>query len=391
MPAGTIKLTHNSATVTGTGTVFTTELKPNDFVVAIVGGVTYTLGIKSIASATTLMLISNYGGPTTAGLAWTAVPNATLVGITAQVAADVAKAIRGLNLDKANWQQVLSGSGQVTVTQPDGSTYTGPAWSGIVTMLNGKLDKNDNVLKTVNGKSGGRISSALVVNGGLSTTSGRVQIDGRNTESNGNMTNGMVIKGADTSWDVFPQYFLASGLYHEFRIVQNSSTTFEARSNGACYAVSFNPTSDSKLKFNKLFIDSALMKSMSLKGMNYDINGDRRAGIIAQDAQKVLPVSVTTNNEPVVLEDGTILNKTLSVDYSAIAGIHAEALKELMPLMLEMIIDPQSAKTKLAAYISAINKSVDDANTTDMKMEWALLNPPLKAKEAEFFTAGEEV
>lgn len=128
MSAGTIALTNNSATVTGTGTAFTTDLKVNDFIVVIVGGVTYNLGIKAIASATSLTLIIPYGGPTATGNAWTAVPNATLVGITAQVVADVAKAIRGLNLDKANWQQVYSGTGNITVTLPDGSTYTGPSW-----------------------------------------------------------------------------------------------------------------------------------------------------------------------------------------------------------------------------------------------------------------------
>ncbi|MFD3249852.1 pyocin knob domain-containing S74 family peptidase [Rahnella aquatilis] len=135
MSAGTIALTNNSANVTGTGTAFTTDLKAGDFIVVIVGGVTYTLGVKTITSATALTLINSYGGPTATGNAWTAVPNATLVGITAQVAADVAKAIRGLNLDKANWQQVFSGTGTITVTLPDGSTYTGPAWNGISTTL----------------------------------------------------------------------------------------------------------------------------------------------------------------------------------------------------------------------------------------------------------------
>lgn len=135
MSAGTIALTNNSANVTGTGTAFTTELKGNDFIVVIVGGVTYTLGVKATTSATALTLITPYNGPTATGNAWTAVPNATLVGITAQVAADVAKAIRGLNLDKANWQQVFSGTGNITVTLPDGSTYTGPAWNNISATL----------------------------------------------------------------------------------------------------------------------------------------------------------------------------------------------------------------------------------------------------------------
>lgn len=135
MPAGTIKLTNNSTAVTGTGTSFTTELAANDFLVAVVGGVTYTLGVKSVESNTGLTLAAAYNGPTTTGLAWTPVPNATLVGITAQVAADVAKAIRGMNLDKANWQQVFSGTGSITITLPDGSQFTGPSWNSFTAAL----------------------------------------------------------------------------------------------------------------------------------------------------------------------------------------------------------------------------------------------------------------
>jgi hypothetical protein len=128
MPAGTITLTNNSTAVTGAGTAFTTELKANDFIVVVVGGTTYTLGVSAIGSASALTLTTAYGGPTTSGLSWTPIPNGTLVGITAQIAADTARAIRGLNFDKANWQQVYSGSGNITVSLPDGSAFTGPSW-----------------------------------------------------------------------------------------------------------------------------------------------------------------------------------------------------------------------------------------------------------------------
>lgn len=43
MPAGILTLTNNSAVVKGTGTAFNTELKAGDFIVSVVGGVTYTL------------------------------------------------------------------------------------------------------------------------------------------------------------------------------------------------------------------------------------------------------------------------------------------------------------------------------------------------------------
>lgn len=147
MSAGTIALTNNSANVTGTGTAFTTDLKAGDFVVVIVGGVTYTLGVKAITSATALTLVTAFGGPTATGNAWTAVPNATLVGITAQVAADVAKAIRGLNMDKANWQEIFSSDPSVTVTRPDLSTFTGPSWGYLAGQLDGKLSADSTTLR----------------------------------------------------------------------------------------------------------------------------------------------------------------------------------------------------------------------------------------------------
>lgn len=144
MPAGTLTLTNNSAVVKGTGTAFTTELKAGDFIVSVVGGVTYTLPVKTVDSATQATLIKAYDGPTQAGAAWYAVPRDAMNTITAQLAAETAKALRGLNLDKANWQQVFSGTGNITVTLPDGSTYTGPAWNSFTAALENKAAKGVN-------------------------------------------------------------------------------------------------------------------------------------------------------------------------------------------------------------------------------------------------------
>lgn len=144
MPAGTIALTNNSATITGTGTSFTTELKVNDFLVSTVGGLAYTLGVKSIQSNTSLTLMEVYTGPSASGQSWTPVPYGTMASITAQVAAQVTYAIRGFNLDKANWQQIFTGTGTVTVTLPDGTSWQGPAWGGIGTTLANKAAKGAN-------------------------------------------------------------------------------------------------------------------------------------------------------------------------------------------------------------------------------------------------------
>ncbi|WP_449397324.1 pyocin knob domain-containing protein [Enterobacter ludwigii] len=141
MSAGTLTLTNNSAAVTGSGTAFTTELAAGDFIVVTVGGIPYTLAIKTVNSNTSLTLVSSYTGPTQAGAAWYAVPRVAMNLVTAALVAQSAEALRGLNYDKQNWQSIFSGTGNVTVTLPDGSSFTGPAWNSFTQALNGKMDK----------------------------------------------------------------------------------------------------------------------------------------------------------------------------------------------------------------------------------------------------------
>lgn len=128
MSAGTLTLTNNSAAVAGNGTAFTTEVAAGDFIVVTVGGVPYTLPIKSVESGTALTLVSNFTGPTQAGAAWSAVPRMALNMVTAALVAQSAEALRGLNYDKQNWLQVFSAPGMINVKLPDGSSFPGPSW-----------------------------------------------------------------------------------------------------------------------------------------------------------------------------------------------------------------------------------------------------------------------
>ena len=128
MSAGTITLTNGSAIVGGSGTSFATELAAGDFIVSTVGGVSYTLPVKSVESNAQLTLVSNFTGPTQSGAAWSAVPRVALNMVTAALVAQSAEALRGLNYDKQNWQQVYSAAGNITVKLSDGTTFTGPSW-----------------------------------------------------------------------------------------------------------------------------------------------------------------------------------------------------------------------------------------------------------------------
>ena len=135
MSAGTLTLTNNSATVTGIGTAFSTELSAGDFIVVTVGGVPYTLPVKTVNSNTSLTLVSNYTGPTQSGAAWFAVPRVALNMVTAALVAQSAEALRGLNYDKQNWHSVFSADGNITVMLPDGSSFSGPSWKSIAVTL----------------------------------------------------------------------------------------------------------------------------------------------------------------------------------------------------------------------------------------------------------------
>lgn len=136
MSAGTLTLTNNTDAVTGTGTTFTSELVSGDFIVAKVGGITYTLPVKTVGSDTQVTLISNYPGPTQAGAAWRAIPRESQNMVTAELVTQTTSALRGLNYDKQNWQAVFSASGDITVILPDGSTFTGPSWKSLIDILN---------------------------------------------------------------------------------------------------------------------------------------------------------------------------------------------------------------------------------------------------------------
>ncbi|EJX4456795.1 phage tail protein [Salmonella enterica] len=128
MSAGTLTLTNDTDAVTGSGTAFITELAAGDFIVVTVGGIPYTLPVKTVNNNTSLTLVSVYTGPTQSGAAWSAVPRVALNMVTAALVAQSAEALRGLNYDKQNWQQVYSTDGNITVKLPDGTTFTGPSW-----------------------------------------------------------------------------------------------------------------------------------------------------------------------------------------------------------------------------------------------------------------------
>ncbi|HAI5190192.1 TPA: hypothetical protein HJQ36_001434 [Escherichia coli] len=190
MSAGTITLTNGSAVVGGAGTSFATELAGGDFIVSAVGGVPYTLPVKTVDSNTKVTLVSNFTGPTQSGAAWSAIPRVALNMVTAALVAQSAEALRGLNYDKQNWQQVYSAARNITVKLPDGTTFTGPSWKYL----------SDNMAT----KSGGAVP---VNQGGTGATTGNAALSNLGITYVRSGTNSSVIKIGD----IYQMDFLIGG------------------------------------------------------------------------------------------------------------------------------------------------------------------------------------
>jgi len=129
MSAGTIKLTNNSTAVVGTSTVFTTDLKPGDFIVTTIGGVLYTLPVDTVTSTAAATLVSAFTGPTTTGAAWAAVPRKVQNQVTAELVNQSTAAIRALLAEKGNWTKFYTAPGDITMQFADDvAPVSGPGW-----------------------------------------------------------------------------------------------------------------------------------------------------------------------------------------------------------------------------------------------------------------------
>ncbi|HHA1905728.1 TPA: tail fiber domain-containing protein [Enterobacter asburiae] len=325
MSAGTITLTNGSAVVGGTGTSFATELAAGDFIVSTVGGVSYTLPVKSVESNAQLTLVSNFTGPTQSGAAWSAVASAALNMVTAALVAQSAEALRGLNYDKQNWQQVYSASGNITVKLPDGTTFAGPSWKylsdnmatksgGAVPVNQGgtgsttaagarnNLGISDKQLNSVDGKTGGNIATAVSSPGFIAGSSPTPSAQGHYFGWNEYGDGAAILQNNRGG---------GSGGFR-FRTVNSTNTAeisvFHLAYTGVGYAPGgWQTGSDERIKEDIKDIDPdfALNAVLKLRHVTFKmrdrpdgeggwVTGERSVGYIAQDLEQYLPDAVNT-------------------------------------------------------------------------------------------------
>jgi hypothetical protein len=111
--------------------------------------------------------------------------------------------------------------------------------------------------------------------------------------------------------------------------------------------------SDVRLKENVVTIDSALDKTLRLRGVYYNKigNPERRVGVIAQETETVLPevVRSVSDTNPTTGET----TELLAVDYGNISGLLIEAMKEQNQEVVDL-------RNRVAQLESLINKLIGD-------------------------------
>ncbi|EKY3999493.1 tail fiber domain-containing protein [Enterobacter roggenkampii] len=379
MSAGTITLTNGSAIVGGTGTSFATELAAGDFIVSTVGGVPYTLPVKTVDSNTQLTLVSNYTGPTQSGAAWSAVPRVALNMVTAALVAQSAEALRGLNYDKQNWQRIFSGTGNVTVTLPDGTTWTGPAWNSITESLSGKAAKGANsditslsalttALSVEQGGTGSTTESGARTNLGLGNLA---VMNSNNVTENLAVLPGKQITvksaGPAVSNDIallnknytpnpatYASWMRAnsgsgfvefgptrSGLGNLYSCIltvkadaNSNASAFTFWPDGNADATNWRNSSDPRLKNLIGIIENPLEKMELMRGYTWTFKKHNTFGIgfLSSEVKKAFPEAVVKNDLiEETLPDGTVVKSPETVDVIGVAaGLHHEAILALM-------------------------------------------------------------
>ncbi|MCU3440560.1 tail fiber domain-containing protein [Enterobacter asburiae] len=215
---------------------------------------------------------------------------------------------------------------------------------------------DDSRLGTVNGKTGGTISSAVTINGvgggatdwhtnaggGLGVRKGNggdnsIEMNNTTTDSSqGNYVNQIVGKWYSGSW--------------AFGAIRSGSTPLDrvqlnvvAESGGAAASFMFYPDgrgtggqwvslSDARIKKDIARISDPLTKMKAIKGCFWERidNETTGYGFIAQDVEQVFPEAVKGGYD-ITLEDGTVIPDVKTVDtYGVAAALHHEAILALM-------------------------------------------------------------
>jgi len=142
---GTVNVTKNSNIVTGVGTKWTNQLSgvsAGRMLILQTSKQIEIYEIESVQSDTQLTLSDNYLGETIKGLKYT-IPTSPSVSIE-QFALEIASSLAYHQKQLDGWQKILTGSGDVTLTAPDGQNVTIKSQKYLTETINNIIEQLNN-------------------------------------------------------------------------------------------------------------------------------------------------------------------------------------------------------------------------------------------------------
>ena len=128
--AGTIAVTNGSKKVVGTGTTWKSGVSKPDKGHLVWGPDGKPYELDYVESDTVLYLVTAYSGVTASGMAYSI--DITRTGAIPAFSRELSALVAYHQLQMDGWQQLLTGTGDVTLTAPDGTKLTLPTWDKVM-------------------------------------------------------------------------------------------------------------------------------------------------------------------------------------------------------------------------------------------------------------------
>lgn len=124
--AGTVAVTNGSKKVVGTGTTWKSGVSKPDKGHLVWGPDGKPYELDYVESDTVLYLVTAYSGVTASGMTYSI--DISRSGSNSAFSRDLSAFVAYHQLQMDGWQQLLTGTGDVTLTAPDGTKLTVPSW-----------------------------------------------------------------------------------------------------------------------------------------------------------------------------------------------------------------------------------------------------------------------
>ena len=355
-------------TVTGTGTNWTDNkmgIGPGQALLIPGAGTVKVYEISRVDSATQLTL-TNDAGTVSAGQAY------AIMSFYSNSVPDFARRLSAqLSYYQAQmdgWQEIMTGTGSITLEAPDGTQVTVSSFKKLTNDMAAKADKvdgavpvtqggtgsttaagalanlgavatNDSRLDTINGKSGGTVSSPILIN---QTSTSKVPTFQAGPGSAYEQSSGIfrcIFGQALVDADRFGIFdYIASNVAGRtyVRLIPfaagNQFSIFQIDHTGEASARVFTPLSDARVKDNIEVIEDPEEKLSLLRGVTYRYKNGGHFGIgfIGQDVESAFPEAVSRSPFPTTLPDGTVVEDVISPDtYGVGVAVLTEMCKKL--------------------------------------------------------------